>query len=68
MNFNRKKIGAAILIGMLGFGMAGVSLPAASEAHHRVHRDSWEDCPANEYGHHTQASERMHNPDGRYCR
>lgn len=63
-----KKMAAAILIGMLGFGVAGISLPAASEAHHRVHRDSWEDCPSNEYGHPMHDSERMHHPDARYCR
>ena len=65
MKFNTKKITAAFLAGMLGFGIAGVSLPSASEA---AQQARFEDGTSNEYSHRMQEEERTHKQNVRYCR
>lgn len=71
MKFYMKKTAAAVLIGMLGFCLTGAFGLSPSEAHHRAHRDYWEDCPSSEYGHPMHGAERTHNshnPRDSYCR
>lgn len=66
MKFNTKKITAAILAGMLSFGVFGVSLSSVSEAAQA--KQEYADGTSNKYSHRIHEEERTHTQNVRYCR
>jgi hypothetical protein len=68
MKFDKKKVTALAMAGMMGFGIATVSLSGVSEAHRHHAQQTFEDGTSNKYSHRINEEDMTHKQNVRALR
>lgn len=68
MQFDKKKFTALAMVGMMGFGIATVSLSGVSEAHRHHAQQTFEDGTSNKYSQRINEEDMTHKQNVRALR